>query len=106
MRAVSRNHDVCCRFGGEEFILLLPETTMLEAFEVAERLRKKLEVTISPSGEVITISSGIASNPECSYQIMELIEIADKCLYEAKNTGRNKSIMADYSLVSNIGLHS
>ena len=61
MKEVSRNQDVCCRYGGEEFILLLPETTMLEAFEVAERLREKLETTISPSGEAITISSGIAS---------------------------------------------
>lgn len=94
MRAVSRSQDICCRYGGEEFILLMPETMMVEAFEVAERLRKKLETTISPSGEVVTISSGIASSPECAHHIMELIEIADKCLYEAKNTGRNKSIMA------------
>ena len=106
MREVSRNHDVCCRYGGEEFILLLHETTMLEVFEVAERLRKRLETTISPSGEMITISSGIASSPEYAHHLTELIEIADKCLYEAKNTGRNKSIMAEYSLVSNIGLHS
>ncbi|MBO0587978.1 sensor domain-containing diguanylate cyclase [Sporosarcina sp. E16_8] len=97
MRRVSRNNDICCRYGGEEFILLLPETTKLEAFDVAERLRKKLETTASPCGEVVTISAGIASFPESGHYAMELIEIADKCLYEAKSTGRNKSIMAEVS---------
>ena len=74
--------------------MLLPETTMVEANDIAERLRIKLETTISPSGEAITISSGIASLPECAQHINDLIEVADQCLYEAKNTGRNKSIMA------------
>jgi len=97
MRVVSRARDICCRYGGEEFILLLPETTKLEAFDVAERLRKKLETTISPSGETVTISAGIASLPECGNHIIELIEMADKYLYEAKSTGRNKSIMANIS---------
>ncbi|MFS0576844.1 sensor domain-containing diguanylate cyclase [Sporosarcina sp. 179-K 3D1 HS] len=95
IRAVAREQDVCCRFGGEEFVLLLPNTLKFEAFEVAEQLRKKLETTISPCGEVVTISSGIASYPEHAEHIMSLIEIADGCLYEAKNAGRNRSIMAD-----------
>lgn len=95
MRAVSRNQDICCRYGGEEFILLLPETNGLDAFSVAERLRKKFETTVSPCGEVVTISAGIASFPECGQHAMELLELADRCLYEAKNTGRNKSIMAE-----------
>lgn len=95
MRAVARKNDVYCRYGGEEFMLLLPETTMDEAFKIAEALRGKLESTISPSGEVVTISSGIASFPQCANHITTLIEIADCCLYEAKNQGRNKTIMAD-----------
>lgn len=95
MRAVARNQDICCRYGGEEFILLLPETTMLEAFKIAEKLRNKLEMTVSPSGDVITISSGIASFPEYGLHAMKVIEVADKCLYEAKNSGRNKSILAE-----------
>ncbi len=95
MQNVSRSNDVCCRYGGEEFILLLPQTSMQEAYEVAERLRKKLESTISPSGELITISSGIASSEESELQIAGLIEIADKRLYQAKNTGRNKTITGE-----------
>ena len=53
MQEVSRHQDVCCRYGGEEFILLMPETTKLEAFEVAERLRKKLETTIGPAERLL-----------------------------------------------------
>lgn len=102
MREVSRHQDICCRYGGEEFILLMPDTTIREAFEVAERLRKRLETSVSPSGERITISSGIASFPECADEITKLIEVADKYLYEAKNTGRNKSIMADCNRIHQI----
>lgn len=95
MKNVSRADDVSCRYGGEEFILLLPETSLRESFEIAERLRKKLESTISPCGEAITISSGISNYPDCGSHLIELIETADKSLYKAKNTGRNKSIMAE-----------
>lgn len=98
MREVAGEDNVCCRYGGEEFIMLLPNKTKYEAFEVAERLRKKLASTVSPCGEVITISAGIASYPNCAGHTIGLIESADKCLYEAKNSGRNKSIMAEDQL--------
>lgn len=106
MQAVSRSEDVCCRYGGEEFILLLPQTAMMEAFEVAERLRKKLETTISPCGEVITISSGISGCPETGVHMLDLIEAADECLYEAKNTGRNKTIMAKTKVIQKVPLET
>lgn len=102
MREVAGENDVCCRYGGEEFIMILPDKTKYEAFEVAERLRKKLETTVSPCGEVITISSGIASFPDCAAHTMGLIEAADKCLYEAKDSGRNKSIMAEDLVRENV----
>ncbi|WP_432362600.1 sensor domain-containing diguanylate cyclase [Sporosarcina sp. UB5] len=92
---VVRKDDVCCRFGGEEFIMLLPETNRQEAFRVAERLRKKLESTVSPCGEIVTISIGIAMYPEDRAYSAELLELADQCLYEAKQTGRNRTI--DYA---------
>lgn len=93
MKEVSRKDDVCCRYGGEEFVMLLPETDKYAAYQVAERLRKKLEKTISPCGEIVTVSAGIASFPDCAVHPAELIEKADKCLYQAKNTGRNKCIV-------------
>ncbi|MFS0690899.1 diguanylate cyclase [Sporosarcina sp. 179-K 8C2 HS] len=95
MLEVARKDDVCCRFGGEEFVMLLPETDRHVAFQVAERLRKKLESTISPCGEIVTISIGIAMHPEDRKDSTELLELADQCLYEAKRSGRNRTI--DYA---------
>lgn len=92
MNAVIREDDIACRFGGEEFIILLRNTDTNAAFIVAERLRKNVESTPSPTGEPITISSGVATYPKHTTDVNELIEKADTCLYEAKNTGRNKTI--------------
>lgn len=88
----ARIDDVCCRFGGEEFVMLLPDTDRHEVFRLAERLRKKLESTISPCGEVVTISIGFALFPEDRAHPDKLLELADQCLYEAKRTGRNRTI--------------
>lgn len=90
--------NFCYRFGGEEFVILLPNTSIKDAFQVAEKLRKELEVTESPCGEIITISSGIAHMPDCSQHLVELREKADKRLYHAKDTGRNKTVMYDEEL--------
>lgn len=92
MLEITRKEDVCCRFGGEEFVMLLPETDRHEAFQVAERLRRKLESTVSPCGEIVTISIGIATYPEDQEHPTALLEFADQCLYEAKRTGRNRTI--------------
>lgn len=92
MLEVTRKEDICCRFGGEEFVILLPETDQKAAFQIAERLRKKLESTISPCGEIVTISIGIATCPQDGTHPAELLELADQCLYEAKRTGRNRTV--------------
>ncbi|WP_397536812.1 diguanylate cyclase [Rummeliibacillus pycnus] len=94
MKTVTRATDLCCRYGGEEFIVLLPNTTAQDAFEVAEILRKDLENTSSPTGKEITISSGVAEYLETEYTAAKLIEQADQCLYQAKEQGRNRVIMA------------
>lgn len=93
MRGVSREEDICCRLGGEEFVLLLHQMNVDEAYLVAEKLRKTIARTLSPSGEKITISSGIAAYPTSTSDLTVLFEMADKCLYEAKNSGRNKSMV-------------
>lgn len=92
MLEIARKDDVCCRLGGEEFVMLLPETDRHEAYQIAERLRKRLESTVSPCGEVVTISIGIAIYPEDREHSAELLELADQCLYEAKRTGRNRTV--------------
>lgn len=95
MEEVTREHDMSCRYGGEEFYILMPDTTKDQAFNVADRLRKKLEETTSPSGEIITISLGISHYPEDASSIQDMIEVADNRLYKAKNKGRNQTVVED-----------
>lgn len=94
MRAVAREEDICCRYGGEEFVLVLHHMDIEEALQVANTFRVSVEQEVSPSGEHITISAGIASYPESDNHIKAIIELADKSLYEAKRTGRNRCIAA------------
>jgi len=84
--------DVCARFGGEEIAILLPQTAMGGAFELADRLRKAVgEQPIHASGEEIpvTISCGVATYPEGVLTKEQLFAAADRALYDAKSAGRN-----------------
>ena len=81
--------DVAARFGGEEFSILLPQTTKDEAAAIAERIRQNVEHSDIPHRRV-TLSIGIAS---CSAELClapNIIAAADKALYEAKHAGRNR----------------
>ncbi|MEL4424345.1 tetratricopeptide repeat-containing diguanylate cyclase [Shewanella indica] len=87
-----REQDLLGRIGGEEFLLLLPETSREECLKIAERLRQTLAES-SPealAGESrVTISAGVATlNTEL--QFSELLKLADNALYRAKNKGRNR----------------
>lgn len=85
-----RSNDIPCRFGGEEFILLLPETNMENAIKLAERIRKKIKKS-EIGGIFITVSIGISSvDITATKGSDELLKIADTQLYRAKKTGRNK----------------
>jgi len=90
----SRRHgDLLARWGGEEFILLLPETDLAEAHTVAERFRRNVEqLVVSESGEAIrcTVSIGVASRHSESVSLKDAIVMADLALYEAKIEGRNR----------------
>jgi len=94
LQADLRPYDIAARFGGEEFIVLLPETRLAQGFETAERLRKKVAAAkFSPPLEnlAITISLGLASSPEMPIDsIHDLIKEADDALYRAKENGRNR----------------
>ena len=94
MQAIARDNDVCCRYGGEEFIMLLPGTEVAEAEILAEQLREKLANTVSPCGRAVTLSAGVAEYPKMAETTEALIEAADKALYHAKQTGRNRVIVA------------
>ncbi|ADL52498.1 diguanylate cyclase [Clostridium cellulovorans] len=94
-----RKHDICGRYGGEEFIVLLPNTSTNEALEIAERLRIKVEeAKILGDRRDVTISLGISSYPIHGSDISKLVKRADQALYMAKETGRNKSFLWEAAL--------
>lgn len=90
-----RKADILARYGGEEFILLLPEINKAQAFRVADKLRQTVEFNHFPEehnqpNNRITISLGLATLLEDTYSADELLDYADKALYEAKKLGRNQ----------------
>ncbi|GAB4363840.1 MAG: hypothetical protein Kow0060_20780 [Methylohalobius crimeensis] len=92
LEAGVREQDVIARWGGEEFILLLPETNLNSAAGLAERLREAIarsRVTVNGRTLGVTASVGVASKCECHTNIETLITDADHCLYQAKANGRN-----------------
>ncbi|WP_257222908.1 GGDEF domain-containing protein [Acinetobacter sp. YH12227] len=92
-RHVLRSQDILARFGGEEFIILLPNTNLHQAIEIAERLRKSIEnsgVKLETQQELkFTVSIGIAEFNAKNRDLHHVIQLADKALYQAKNMGRN-----------------
>ena len=92
-RQQRRKSDIVARFGGEEFLILLPETKLAAAQCVAERLRQKVEghhFSIASNAINTTISIGIAEADRNMNNIFDLITIADRALYAAKDSGRNR----------------
>lgn len=97
VRQELRDIDLLGRYGGEEFVILLPETGRKGARALAERLRKRIaqtQINIAQEKISITISLGVSIlSPDCN-NLANLIEASDKALYSAKETGRNKTIFA------------
>lgn len=94
LRQSVRDTEIVARYGGEEFALLMPLTNTDEAYAAAERIRKAVfaHAFTNLQGKVIpiTVSVGVASFPSDCRSVSELIEVADKALYAAKNGGRNQ----------------
>ena len=88
-----RQADIVGRYGGEEFILMLPSTSKTQAVEIAQRLRQNVAAScVRTHGGSLnqTISVGIASFPDDAKTLPELIDKADQALYAAKKAGRNR----------------
>lgn len=94
MKASVRKEDLIARFGGEEFIILLHLTDSTMAYNLAERVRKALSIQDLLEGKHFVTASFGVSQFESDNNIPDFIKRADRALYKAKNTGRNKTIIA------------
>lgn len=94
IKQVTRQLDIQCRYGGEEFVVILPSTSLLMASQVAERLRQQIEESDIVAGEEsfkVTASIGLSVRlPHERGTASDLIKAADDCLYQAKAAGRNQ----------------
>jgi diguanylate cyclase (GGDEF)-like protein len=94
-----REEDIVCRFGGEEFVVLLPEVDTDGAVDLVDRLRMNCGAATlgtSPTGRPpITFSAGVASLPADGMTPEELLKAADRALYQAKSAGRNRVVGVD-----------
>jgi len=89
-----RDIDVVCRWGGEAFAVLLPETGLSAVLEVAERLRTLIRGNIVPGVGLITVSIGVATFPDNSEEPLALVQAAEQALAVAKYQGRDRVIVS------------
>jgi diguanylate cyclase (GGDEF)-like protein len=93
--SVARDSDICCRYGGDEFSVILPLTDVHEAGEIAERIKAEM-ADYMPAGQKVTVSIGVASFGKTIRTYRDLVERADAALYEVKRNGKNRvEAMAD-----------
>jgi diguanylate cyclase (GGDEF)-like protein len=97
MRDLLRDCDLCGRFGGEEFALLLPRTTAADALEITERIRQGIsQLAIPRDGTAairVTISIGVAVPSQARRTLDDLLAAADHALYQAKRSGRDRVVI-------------
>ncbi len=103
MTKTTRVNDVLVRFGGEEFAIIMPQTSKIEAFNVAERIRNNIKNLIQPTWKkfprkYISVSIGIAMYPECGDPKENIIRWADKAMYKAKTQGKDCTVVWDAGL--------
>jgi diguanylate cyclase (GGDEF)-like protein len=103
MKKKFRATDILAKYGGDEFVIILPQTDKVGAYLAAERLREAVEKQAFPGAETqpqkkITISIGLASYPEHGMTDDEILNHADKSLYFAKESGRNRTIIFNDSI--------
>jgi diguanylate cyclase (GGDEF)-like protein len=103
MKIKFRTADLLAKYGGDEFVIILPQTDKVGAYLAAERLREGVEKQVFPGAETqplkkLTISIGLATFPEHGLSDEEILNRADKALYFAKESGRNRTIIYNESI--------
>jgi diguanylate cyclase (GGDEF)-like protein len=92
LRAVVRDGDLVCRYGGEEFLIVMPNSTSEHATRVVDRLRLELQATFTDGRTPpFTVSAGVTDTGDGD-DLVELITLADRALRQAKNAGRNRTM--------------
>jgi diguanylate cyclase (GGDEF)-like protein len=91
----TRRADAAARLGGEEFAFILPNTSKLEAYTFAERLRTATEQSFSGTGTELTFSLGVAGFPEEGTTMESLLRSADRAMYTAKALGKNRTCLQE-----------
>ena len=92
-----RSTDLICRYGGEEFLILLPATDIQTAYQKAEWIRKEYEISVGaafPEAKGSSVSIGVAAAPNQGTDFISVYQAADTALYKAKSLGRNRSSLA------------
>jgi diguanylate cyclase (GGDEF)-like protein len=102
MKAALRSSDLKCRYGGDEFLVILPETPLVGARQVCETLRRAIEkdpVTWSDSTVAVTASFGVTEIAPGEVDPLTIVARTDGALYRSKQDGRNRVTVADAELV-------
>ena len=103
LKMTIRSRDIACRFGGEEFVIILPEASLDTTHRRAEEIRSKVkELTVEYHGQLlgaITSSFGVADFPTHANTVEALLNAADRALYRAKSEGRDRVVSADIEAV-------
>ncbi len=98
LQSRTRREDVTCRYGGEEFVMIIPETPLVVAHQRAEQLRSEaLRLRLHHNGrghKAVTLSLGVAALPQDGMNARELLASADRHLYIAKQAGRDQVVTA------------
>lgn len=99
-QSVTRSSDVVCRYGGEEFLVILLGADAKQAWYHADRIRQTIASTVFPHGEkqplgCVSISGGVSSFPRDATDLASLVKAADAALYRAKENGRNQVLLAN-----------
>ncbi len=95
-----RSSDLSFRYGGDEFAIILPHSSTMDAFSVAERIREKIAYEMSSKQLDLSVSIGVASWPGDGSTLDELCYAADMALYYSKRTGQNRTSIASRTLFS------
>jgi diguanylate cyclase (GGDEF)-like protein len=97
LRASLRGDDLVCRYGGEEFVIVFPDRSTVEAAAALERVQQELLVTVAGGAVApFTVSFGVASSDDAS-TLEELCRVADSALFRAKREGRNRVVIDSFA---------